>query len=83
LIKERKDYLKEKLTPLQYFVTQGMGYERPFINQYWWTKDVGMYSCLVCSQRLFMSEHKYPTKSGYPTFWHNIRDSLEFKLDHL
>lgn len=60
-----------------------MGWERPFTGELWWTKDTGIYSCTVCTQRLFMSEHKFPSKAGYPTFWHNIRDSLEYKRDKI
>lgn len=32
---------------------------------------------------MFMSEHKYESPSGYPTFWNHIIDSLDFKDDHL
>lgn len=60
-----------------------MGTERPFTGLYWWTKDAGNYSCACCSQRLFMSEHKYETASGYATFWNYIVDSVVFKTDHL
>lgn len=42
-----------------------------------------MYSCIVCSQRLFLSEYKYQNKSGYPTFWNTIRDTVKFKDDNL
>lgn len=82
-LKERKNVLKEKLSPLEYYVTQGMGHERPFTGDLWWTKDVGMYSCKCCTQKLFMSDHKYESKSGYPTFWNHIIDSVEFKKDVL
>lgn len=75
--------LRDKLSPLQYYVTQGMGYERPFTGMNYWSKDVGMYSCLVCTQKLFMSDHKFVDKSGYPTFWHHIVDALNFKKDGL
>ncbi len=30
-----------------------------------------------------MSEHKYESPSGYPTFWNHIIDSLDYKDDHL
>lgn len=30
-----------------------------------------------------MSDHKYETKTGYPTFWNHIIDSVEFKKDVL
>jgi len=29
------------MSPLQFYVTQGMGHERPFTGDLWWTKDVG------------------------------------------
>lgn len=83
ILVKRRDVLQETLTPLQFYVTQGIGYERPFTGDNWWTKDVGMYSCVVCTQKLFMSDHKYPSSSGYPTFWHHIRDSIEMKTDDL
>lgn len=30
-----------------------------------------------------MSEHKYETASGYPTFWNHVIDSVAFKDDQL
>ena len=60
-----------------------MGYERPFTGQHWWTKDVGIYECVCCTQRLFMSDHKYESKSGYPTFWNHVIDAIDFKKDSL
>ena len=30
-----------------------------------------------------MSDHKYESKSGYPTFWNHIIDSVEFTRDQL
>ena len=83
LLKHRKENLKERLSPLAFYVTQGIGHERPFTGDHWWTKDVGMYSCVVCTQRLFMSDHKYESKTGYPTFWSHIIDAVEFKRDTL
>ena len=82
-IRERVSEMKNRLTPAQIYVTQGMGTERPFTGEYWWVKDAGVYSCACCSQRLFMSEHKYENPSGYATFWNYVIDSVNFKDDHL
>lgn len=60
-----------------------MGFERPFTGEHWWTKDVGQYSCSVCTQRLFMNDHKFEDKSGFPTFWHSMIDAVDYKSDHL
>lgn len=78
-----REHYKQKLTPNQFFITQGHGTERPFTGAYWWTKDAGTYSCACCSQRIFMSEHKYETPSGYATFWNHIVDTMTFRDDHL
>ena len=63
------DELRERLTPLQYEVTQRAGTERAFSGEYWDTKDPGMYHCVVCGEPLFTSETKYDSGSGWPSFW--------------
>lgn len=82
-LKQRQTAIRTKLTPLQYYVTQGLGHERAYTGDYWWTKDVGMYECVCCTQRVFMSDHKFEHKSGYPTFWNHIIDAVDFKSDKL
>lgn len=82
-MKERSEVARDKMSPLQYYVTQGIGHERPFTGDYWWTKDVGIYRCVSCTSNLFMSDHKYESKSGYPTFWNHLLDSVDFKRDVL
>lgn len=71
-----KDELFEKLTPLQFHVTQEAGTERAFTGEYWDTKDSGMYRCVVCDAELFSSDTKYDSKSGWPSFWEPTRDSV-------
>ncbi|MDP1807657.1 MAG: peptide-methionine (R)-S-oxide reductase, partial [Acidimicrobiales bacterium] len=51
--------LRERLTPLQFEVTQHGGTERAFSGAYWDTKDPGTYRCIVCETVLFMSDTKY------------------------
>ena len=82
-LKQRRNVHKDTLSPLEFYVTHGMGHERPFTGDLWWLKDVGIYYCKCCTQRLFMSDHKYETKTGYPTFWNHIIDAIEFKKDVL
>ncbi|CDW77023.1 UNKNOWN [Stylonychia lemnae] len=82
-LKERAHKLQTKLTPYQYYITQNQGTERPFTSEYWWTKDAGVYSCVVCSQKLFMSDHKYEVPTGHATFWNHIIDSVEYLEDNL
>ena len=60
--------LKEKLTPLQYKVTQENGTERPFNNKYWNNKKAGIYVDIVSGVPLFSSLDKYDSKTGWPSF---------------
>jgi peptide-methionine (R)-S-oxide reductase len=64
--------LKERLTPLQFEVTQHAGTERAFTGEYWDSKDPGTYTCVVCGTPLFRSEVKYDSGSGWPSFWEAI-----------
>lgn len=60
--------LQERLTPLQYEVTQRAGTERAFSGAYHDTKDPGVYHCIVCDVDLFTSDTKYDSGSGWPSF---------------
>lgn len=61
--------LRERLTPEQYEVTQNKGTEAPFSGRYVDCKEDGTYRCVVCGAELFSSEHKYDSRSGWPSFW--------------
>jgi peptide-methionine (R)-S-oxide reductase len=71
---EREAHLRERLSPLQYEVTQHAGTERAFTGVYWDTKDEGVYRCIVCETPLFSSATKYDSGSGWPSFWEAIDD---------
>lgn len=66
--KPDQDLLKEKLTPIQYHVTQEQGTERPFENEYWREKREGLYVDIVSGEPLFSSRDKFESKSGWPSF---------------
>ena len=71
---ETKDTeLKDKLSPLQYKVTQCDATEPPFQNQYWNHKDPGIYVDVVSGEPLFASVHKYDSGTGWPSFSQPIK----------
>ena len=60
--------LKEKLTTLQYQVTQQDATEKPFDNEYWNNTEEGIYVDVVSGEALFSSKDKYKSGTGWPSF---------------
>jgi len=74
--------IKQKLTDLQYDVTQKEGTERPFNNEYWDNKKDGIYVDIVSGEPLFSSTDKYDSKTGWPSFTQPIESkALTEKTD--
>lgn len=63
-----KDSLRNKLTALQFDVTQNNGTEPPFRNAYWDNRQEGLYVDVVSGQPLFSSLDKFDSDCGWPSF---------------
>mgnify|MGYP003932181573 FL=1 len=75
--------LKEKLTPLQYAVTQKDKTEPPFKNVYWDNKQAGIYVDVVSGEPLFSSTDKFDSGTGWPSFTRPIKpEALVEKEDN-
>ena len=68
VVKSEKEW-KQQLTPEQYRVTRQCGTERPGTGAYLHNKAKGTYTCVACGHKLFTSETKYDSGSGWPSFW--------------
>ncbi len=65
---------KEKLSLLEYKVLWKKGTERPFTGDLLYNKQKGIYITAGCGQPVFSSEHKYDSKTGWPSFWQPLSD---------
>ena len=79
------DALKQKLSPLQYKVTQQEGTEAPFRNEYWDNHRPGIYVDVVSGEPLFSSLDKFESGTGWPSFTKplekaNVKTKTDYKL---
>lgn len=63
-----KKELKNRLTPLQYEVTQNDKTELAFNNEYYDNKEDGIYVDIVSGEVLFSSKDKFDSGCGWPSF---------------
>lgn len=66
--------LEQKLTPMQFQVTQQSGTEPAFRNEFWDHKAPGIYVDIVSGKPLFSSLDKYDSHCGWPSFTRPIEE---------
>jgi len=59
---------RERLTPEEYRILRQKGTEHAFTGALYDNKDDGIYTCAGCGQKLFSSDHKYDSGSGWPSY---------------
>jgi peptide-methionine (R)-S-oxide reductase len=67
---------RDQLSPEQYQVLRQGGTERAFSGKYWDTKTPGVYRCAGCGEKLFSSDTKYESHSGWPSFYQPLADGI-------
>ncbi|BBB92206.1 peptide-methionine (R)-S-oxide reductase MsrB [Methylomusa anaerophila] len=72
---DKKVMLKNKLTGMQYHVTQENGTEPPFQNEYWDNESEGLYVDIVSGEPLFTSLDKFDSGCGWPSFTKPLANS--------
>ena len=82
VIKTEEEW-RQILTPEQFKITRRKGTEPPFSGKYNNFKDAGIYHCICCDNKLFSSEKKFDSGTGWPSFWTPISDkSVKEEADY-
>jgi peptide-methionine (R)-S-oxide reductase len=69
-----------RLTAEQRRVTQESGTERPFYNEFWDSKEAGLYVDVVSGEPLFTSMDKFDSGCGWPSFTKPLEDEHVVEL---
>lgn len=77
----KKDDLRKTLDPMTYQVTQEGATEPAFTGKYWKEHADGSYHCFVCGQKLFKSDTKFDSGTGWPSFDRAIPGSVSMQND--
>ena len=76
-----KDEWKSRLSSESYYILREEGTERAFSSQLNNEKRKGVFHCAGCDLALFLSDKKYDSGTGWPSFWDSIQGAVETKVD--
>ena len=76
-----KEEWKSRLSPESYYILREEGTERDFSSELNNEKRKGVFHCAGCDLPLFLSDQKYDSGTGWPSFWDSIQGSVETKVD--
>ena len=79
--KSEKEW-KTCLSPEEFKVLREKGTELPFTGKYYKNKKKGMYNCAGCGSKLFSSDTKFESGTGWPSFYDAAdKKNVELKDD--
>ena len=74
---------RQELTPLQYRVLRNAHTEMPFTGAYVRNHQDGFYRCAGCGARLFSSDAKFNSGTGWPSFDQPaVAEAVELRPDN-
>lgn len=82
-IKKSDKEWRSELTDEEYHILREKGTEPAFTGKYIGNKKKGTYVCAGCGEPLFLSDSKYDSGSGWPSFWKPVaEDKIEEEEDN-
>ncbi len=73
---------KKRLTPDQFYILRKKGTETPNTSPLLREKRKGTYVCAADGNRLFASETKYESGTGWPSFWKPLPGAIGTGVDY-
>lgn len=74
---------RDRLSDFEFYILREKGTERAFTGEYDGFYERGTYYSRATGQPLFSSEHKYDSRTGWPSFWQPIDpDAVLYIPDH-
>ena len=81
-MKKTENEWKTCLSHEEFKILRGKGTEFPFTGEYYKNKKKGIYYCAGCGSKLFSSETKYDSGTGWPSFYDaSDKKNVELKDD--
>ena len=79
---ETKKIINQNLTSKQKEIMLNEGTERPFTSELLQEKRKGFYHCANCGNKLFSSEAKFDSGTGWPSFSEALPGAFKTKVDY-
>jgi peptide-methionine (R)-S-oxide reductase len=78
---ENEEEWKNVLSEEQYRILRQKGTEPKFSGDLLEVDSDGVFRCAGCGQKLFDSDTKFKSRTGWPSFWDAVEGSVELKED--
>tara|TARA_Y100000996_G_scaffold253911_1_gene199775 strand:+ start:111 stop:593 length:483 start_codon:yes stop_codon:yes gene_type:complete len=82
IIEKSDELWKKELPNLSYYVLRKAYTETAFSGKYDNFYEKGYYLCKGCNSKLYDSENKYDSGSGWPSFDRGNDDNIEYSIDY-